>query len=108
MNKKIKEKFNLLEEKIRRLENKNNFEPKDLIKYNTKIIIFEKEGKKNYYIKKYNIFGGWLTFSSYLEDKLTNVLSPEFDNEKELNIWILENYKRINKEYDIEKNKGDE
>jgi len=72
--------------------------PLNLINDTVEIVEFDRDGTDIYFVKR-NGNTGWLS-AFYMGEvkKETKELTPEFDNKDALYRYVLENYKKINKE----------
>lgn len=92
--KKLEERIEFLE-KTRKLQEKKEgeltFNFKHLFGYDVELITYKKERENYYYLKRF-------PFPSIFNSKTEKTLTPEFESETELMIYIINNYEKIKKE----------
>lgn len=106
-NKKIKIELNEIKQDYLKIQEKLNdiesFNPLNLLKNNFKIASYKKDCEEYYYLKQITNceYYSFYLFGRCIEAETQ--VSPDFKNKKELYIWVMENYKKLNKKYDDDK-----
>lgn len=105
-NKKIKIELNEIKQDYLKIKEQLNdieaFNPLNLLKDNFKIDSYKKGCEEYYYLRQITNCGYYNYFFG-IEEKPKKQISPDFENKKQLYIWVMENYKKLNKKYDDDK-----